>query len=197
MIRGRVPAAPATFAMAAVAWAATGSWMAPTAATITVAAVAVLVERASLRGVRDVTSAGHDAAQRGRTGSLVGEQMTTLMCLGIGSCAILARMQYDGVAVELTAFATGSAIGVGLCVFLDALPRSFAGSAPHRGDATAVDIAAITALGAATAVAAAWTGRWEPVASTLGLALLLGVHASSRLTAGAPAEPEPERGVSR
>ncbi|WP_435768753.1 hypothetical protein [Nocardioides sp. SYSU DS0651] len=157
--------------------------MAPAAAAITLAAVGVLVERASLRGVRDITFARHDAAQRGRAGSLVGEQMTTPVCLGIGSCAILARMQYDGAAVEVTAFATGSAIGVGLCVFLDAVPRSFALSARHRGDATAVDIAAITALTAATALAAAWTGRWQPVASTLGLALLLGVHAGSRRTA--------------
>src|SRR4051794_41584949 len=101
VIQKRVPAAPTIFVVAAAAWAATGSWMAPVSAVGTLVAVAALMERASQRRPEEITSsAERDRTHRGRTGSYVWQQLVSPVCLGAGSCTILARMQYDGAADE-------------------------------------------------------------------------------------------------
>jgi hypothetical protein len=106
-------------------------------------AVVALVEGVSLRAPRDLTSGGDDGAHWMPAGSDVGRQAVWLLCLGVGSCSILARLQHDGVDSAVAAFATGSVIGVCLCVLLDALPRPLGLSTPASGDGAVFAVAVI------------------------------------------------------
>lgn len=194
MIGDRLLTAPVTFAVTAGAWAMTGSWIAPVSAAVTLVAVSALMGRANLRAPRELTSGGDCDTHRIPAGSDVGRQTFGLLCLGVGSCSILARLQLDGVDSAVTAFATGSVIGVCLCVLLDALPRPLGLSAPAPGERAVLAVAVIAPAATATALAATRIGAWKPATSALGLTLVLGVHAISRPT-GRTASPE--RGLSR
>jgi hypothetical protein len=190
VIREEVPAAPSAFVVAAVVWAVTGSWIASASAVGSLVAVAALRARASHGGLGDITSSAElDRTHRGRAGSYVCQRAVSLVCLGAGSCAILARMRYDGAAGEVIALATGSAIGVCVCVLLDHLPHTLGFSAPDPGGAAVCVIALTAAAAAAMALAAGWVGQWEPLPSAIGLTLLLGAFAASRL-ARTTAKPE-------